>query len=79
MSAGGSFKWVWVWVRLQLPMGYPCYSLMSGGLGFSKWVAVPTLAFVSGIWREDKGHVVTLRYDARTSCKTKGGGGGQGG
>ena len=27
MSAGGSFKWVWVQVGLQLPMGYPCYSL----------------------------------------------------
>ena len=28
MSAGGSFKRVWVRVSLQLPMGYPCYSLV---------------------------------------------------
>ena len=27
MSVGGGFKGVWVWVSLQLPMGYPCYSL----------------------------------------------------
>ena len=29
MSAGGGFERVWVWVSLQLPMGYPCYSLHS--------------------------------------------------
>ena len=42
MSAGGGFKRVWVWVSLQLPMGYPCYSLLT----IAVYAAVAFLFFI---------------------------------